>query len=157
MTPTPVNEDYRDMLSALKDAGVEYLVVGAYALAAYGNPRATGDIDFWVRPTEENAKRVWEALTNFRAPRNAVSVSDFAVSDTVFQIGLPPRRIDLITSISGVEFDEAWAERVGAELAGYEVFVLSHRHLVHNKLASGRPKDLADVDWLNRRAKPENS
>lgn len=150
MTPPPVNEDYLDMLSALNDAGVEFLVVGAYALGAHGNPRSTGDIDFWIRPTLENASRVWAALEAFGAPRNDIAEADFVSDDLIFQIGLPPRRIDLLTSISGVEFAEAWEDRVASSLGGVSIWVLSRHHLLQNKLASGRPKDLADADWLRR-------
>lgn len=150
MTPTPVNEDYSDMLSALNGAGVEFLVVGAYALGAHGNPRSTGDIDFWVRPTQKNASRVWQALAEFGAPRSGVTKADFAARDTIFQIGVPPRRIDLLTSISGVSFEAAWNEKVASSLGDTRVWVLSRQHLLTNKLASGRPKDLADADWLKR-------
>ncbi len=150
MTPMLVNEDYSDMLSALNDAGVEYLVVGAWALAAYGNPRATGDIDFWVRPSQENATRVWTALKEFGAPRKDVTEADFATEDVIFQIGVPPRRIDLITSISGVSFEEAWADKVASSLGELPIWVLSRRLLLTNKKASGRPKDLADADWLKK-------
>jgi len=141
------------MLSALNDAGAEYLVVGAFALAAYGNIRATIDIDIWVRPTEENAHRVWKALESFGAPRSKMSVEDFLAPDTVFQIGVAPRRIDLLTSISGVEFDQAWAQRKTTDLGDeMEVAVLGREQLLINKLASGRPKDLVDAAWLKKHA-----
>ncbi len=144
-----LNKDYRDMLSALNDASAEYLIVGAFALAAHGNPRATVDIDIWIRPTAENARRVWKALESFGAPRSRINVDDFLDSETVFQIGVAPRRIDLLTSISGVDFDQAWAERkistLGDDLV---VTVLGREHLIQNKQAAGRPKDLLDVAWL---------
>ena len=104
------------MLSALNEAGVEYLVVGAYAMAAHGCPRATGDIDFWVRSTPQNARRVWQALIAFAAPTSQITLEDFSTADVVFQIGIAPQRIDILTSISGVEFDEAWPKRLTAEL-----------------------------------------
>ncbi len=133
------------MLFALNDAKVEYLVIGAFALAAHGNTRSTIDIDIWVRPTEENAHRVWEALEAFGAPRSKISVDDFLKPDTVFQIGVAPRRIDLLTSISGVEFDLAWAQRKVTLLdEKIEVAVLGRAQLLVNKLASGRPKDLVE-------------
>lgn len=155
MTPTPVNEDYRDMLSALNAAEVEYLVVGAYALGAHGNPRATGDIDFWVRPTPENASRVWQALAEFGAPRDKVTEADFTEAGMVYQIGVPPRRIDLLTSISGIDFQSAWDGRIESEIGGVAISVLSREHLLKNKLASGRPKDLADADWLQKTDGPD--
>ncbi len=141
-------DDYKDMLSALNDAGAEYLIVGAYALAAHGNPRATGDIDIWVRPTPENAKRVWSALETYGAPRRMVTAEDFALDDTVFQIGVPPHRIDIVTSISGVDFGAAWSSRRKTSFGGCKVDVLGRDELIANKKAAGRPKDLADVHWL---------
>jgi hypothetical protein len=136
------------MLSALNDAGTEYLVVGAYALAAYGMPRATGDIDIWIRPTPENAQRVWRALQTFGAPLSRISVEDFTTPDLVFQIGIAPRRIDILTSISGVDFSEAWNARKSLEVASQFLNILSRHHLIMNKRAAGRPKDLADLAWL---------
>jgi hypothetical protein len=106
------------MLSAFADAEVEYLLVGAYALAAHGHPRATGDMDLWVRRSSENAERVLQALSVFGAPLSDVETEDFQTPDTVFQIGVSPRRIDILTTISGVDFQEAWPERMGIELEG---------------------------------------
>jgi len=143
-----LNPDFRDMLSALNDAGAEFLIVGAYALAAHGMPRATGDIDIWIRPTAENAHLVWQALTSFGAPLSRLQIEDLATPDLVFQIGIAPRRIDILTSISGVEFEEAWAKRSNLEIAGQRLNILSRNHLIQNKRAAGRPKDLADLAWL---------
>ncbi len=145
-----LNPDYRDILSAFTDAGVEYLIVGAYALAAHGLPRATGDLDLWVRPTPANARRVFEALAQFGAPLDQVSVEDFATEDVVFQIGVAPRRIDILTSIEGVDFDTAWEKRMEIEMEGLTLPVLSLEHLIQNKRALGRPQDLADVARLER-------
>ena len=136
------------MLSALNAASVEYLVVGAYAMAAHGCPRATGDIDFWIRSTRENALRVWEALSAFGAPTSQVKVDDFCTPDVVYQVGIAPQRIDILTSISGVEFDAAWDNRMTSDLDGLSAFVIGRRELLQNKLASGRPKDLLDADIL---------
>jgi hypothetical protein len=141
-------KDYSDMLSALNDAGVEYLIVGAYALAAHGNVRATGDIDIWVRPTPENAQRVWQALGAFRAPRRDLKPEDFCDPDVVYQIGIPPTRIDILTSIDGVTFDDAWPHRTETTLNGVKLNVLGPKELLFNKRAAGRPKDLADAAWL---------
>jgi hypothetical protein len=143
-----LNPDFRDMLSASNDAGVEFLIVGAYALAARALPQATGDIDIWVRPSPENAPRVREALRIFGAPTRRVQAGDFATPDVVFQIGVAPRRVDILTSISGVQFDEAWGERETVVVEGLTLCVLSRRHLITNKRAAGRPKDLTDVIWL---------
>ena len=136
------------MLSALHAADVEYLVVGAYAMAAHGYPRATGDIDFWVHSTKENASRVWEAITSFGAPTSQLKVEDFTTPDVVYQIGVAPQRIDILTSISGVEFEAAWDNRLIAELDGIVTSVIGRRELLQNKIATGRPKDLLDVKFL---------
>jgi len=136
------------MLSALSEAGAEYLLVGAYALAVHGHPRATGDIDIWVRPTPENAGRVLRAVARFGAPVRDLSATDLATPGTVFQIGVPPRRIDLMTSIDGVEFDAAWTGRHQARVGDLDVPVIGRSDLVRNKRATGRPQDLADVAAL---------
>jgi len=145
-----LNPDFRDMLSALSAAEADYLVVGAYALAAHGFPRATGDIDLWVRPTKENAMRVWKALAAFGAPTSRITLEDFSTPDIVYQIGVAPRRIDILTSISGVEFEHAWEDRISVELDGLTVPVIGRLHLLANKRASGRPKDLADAEILDQ-------
>ncbi len=150
-----LNPDYRDMLFALSDEGADFLIVGAFALAAHGHPRATGDIDVWIRPSPDNAERVWRALTVFGAPLFSFSVEDLTTADLVFQIGVAPRRIDIITGIDGVEFDDAWATRKLFEVEGITLATLSREHLLANKRASGRPKDLADVAWLE--AGPDES
>ncbi len=148
--PPEINDDFADMLRALVEAGVEFVVVGAHALAAHGLPRATGDIDLFVRPTDENARRVMLALAEFGAPIDAhgITAADFASPGTVYQIGLPPRRIDLLTEISGVSFEEAWASRMEATVAHLQLAFLGRDALIKNKVASGREKDLLDVRTL---------
>ena len=136
------------MLSALCDEGVEFLVVGAYAMAAHGFPRATGDIDIWIRCSKENAERVWRALNRFGAPLLDLKVCDLQTPGTVFQIGIAPCRVDLLTSIDGVEFDEAWPDRTEVEVEGLKIPIIGRAHLLQNKKASGRPRDLADIVWL---------
>jgi hypothetical protein len=143
-----LNPDYRDMLFALSDEHVEFLIVGAFAMAAHGLPRATGDIDLWVRPSPANAARVWRAIERFGAPLFDLTREDLATPDMMVQIGVAPRRIDIITSIDGVHFDEAWAERRIIDLEGRLFATLSRAHLLKNKQAAGRPKDLADAAWL---------
>src|SRR5690242_1218157 len=108
------------MLRALSAEGVEYLVVGAYAMAAHGIPRATGDIDIWIRPSPVNADRVLRAIRRFGAPLFDLTVADLTRDGTVFQLGLPPRRIDLLTSIDGVTFEEAWPDRVTSRFGDLE-------------------------------------
>jgi hypothetical protein len=143
-----LNPDYRDMLCMLNDEGVEYLVVGAHALAAHGYPRATGDIDLWVRCSEENAERVWRALRRFGAPLQGLTVADLATPEVVFQIGVVPRRIDVLTSITAVSFDEAWPKRKCVEVDKIPIFVIGREELLRNKRGTGRTKDRADAEWL---------
>jgi hypothetical protein len=140
-----MNPDFVEMLSALHDAGVEYLVVGAHALAAHGRPRATGDLDLWIRPDRDNAARVYRALQRFGAPLDQLHADELATPDLVFQIGLPPARIDILTSLSGVTFDEAWANRTTVVVAGLSLPVIGRSQFIQNKRAVGRPRDLADL------------
>lgn len=143
-----MNRDFAEMLNALSAEGAEVLVVGAYAVAGHGLPRATGDIDLWVRPTPENAARVWRALERFGAPRSRLTPASFTEPDIVYQIGLPPNRIDILTTIDGVAFVDAWAERVMSTVDGVTFPMISKHHLLANKRATGRPQDLADVARL---------
>jgi len=146
-----MNRDFADMLSALSDAGADYLVVGAYALAAHGRPRATGDLDIWVRPTAANAEKVWAALARFGAPLFALRKEDLETPGMVFQIGVEPLRIDILTAIDGVEFEGAWERRLILEIDGQTVPLLGKEDLIRNKLAAGRPQDLADVAALEQK------
>ena len=143
-----LNPDYKDILSAFDEEKVEYLLVGAYALAVHGLARATGDIDLWVKRSEENAGKIMRALDAFGAPLSEISKEHFMTPELVFQIGVAPRRIDLLTSLTGVTFEEAWPEREEIELEGIRIPVIGRAHLIQNKRATGRPKDLADADWL---------
>jgi hypothetical protein len=143
-----MNRDFVEMLAALSAAGADYLVVGAYALAAHGRPRATGDLDIFVRATPANARRVWAALEAFGAPLGDLTLDDLTSSDLVFQIGVAPTRIDLLTGITGLTFDEAWPTRVSLTLEGVDVPVIGRDALMRNKRAMGRPRDLADLAEL---------
>ena len=143
-----LNPDFYDMLSVLCDEGAEFLLVGAYALATHGLPRATGDMDIWIRRSEENAERVWRALRRFGAPLTGLTEDDLNTPNLVFQIGIAPRRIDILTSIDAVQFDEAWPDRRVVEIEGLSIGVIGRLHLIRNKRAVGRPQDLADVAWL---------
>ena len=143
-----LNPDFKEMLSCLKDEKAEFLVVGAYALAAHGFPRATGDLDIWVRNSSENAQRVMQALLKFGAPSSHLSVDDFTAPDIVVQLGVEPSRIDLLTGIDGVSFVEAWQSRVTITISDLEIDVLSKEHLLKNKIAAGREKDQGDIAWL---------
>jgi hypothetical protein len=153
-----VNPDFKDLLVEFNAQAVEYLVVGAHALAAHGHVRATKDLDVWVRPDRENAKRVLRALAAFGAPLHDLSGRDLEQPGVIFQIGVAPVRIDVITAIDGVEFSEAWRDRFETRFAGERVSVLSRHHLIVNKRATGRLQDLADVERLEdleRRTKPK--
>jgi hypothetical protein len=136
------------MLNALSAERVKFLLVGAYALAAHGLPRATMDIDLWVQPTPVNAAAVYRALQRFGAPLHTLSQKDFEQPDTICQIGVIPRRIDIITGVSGLKFEEAYAHSIITEIEGLQLHVLSREDLIVNKRASGRKKDLADIEAL---------
>ncbi len=146
-----MNPDFAEMLSALSAAGAEYIIVGAYAVAAHGNPRSTGDIDIWVRPTRDNAERVLHALRAFGAPLLDLTVDDLVDEQTVFQIGVAPVRIDILAGIDGVAFEDAWPRRVLADIGSTQAPVLSLVDLAANKRAAGRPKDLVDLAWIEQK------
>jgi predicted nucleotidyltransferase len=143
-----LNEDYRDMLHALSDEKVKFLLVGAYALAAHGYPRATVDIDIWVMPSPENAGAVLRALGRFGTPLHNLTREDLQKEGTVFQIGVAPRRIDIITTASGLQFEETYERSLSVNIEGIEVHIPSIDDLIRNKKALGRTKDLADVEAL---------
>lgn len=149
-----MNRDFIEMLAALSEARAEYLVVGAYAVAVHGRPRATGDLDIWVNPTADNSSRVWSALLAFGAPLQDLSQQDLAMPEVVFQIGLPPARIDILTSISGVTFADAWKDRIAVRYEHLDVPVLGRASLIRNKEAVGRPRDLADLAELRQEDRP---
>lgn len=150
-----LNEDYRDMLLALADAKAEFLLVGAYAMAAHGYPRATMDIDIWVQPSAGNAEAVLQAVTRFGAPANDLTRADLQKDDTVFQIGVAPRRIDIITGASGLQFEDVYRQSVEIEIDGIRVRIPSLDDLIRNKKASGRAQDMADVEVLEGLRKGE--
>jgi hypothetical protein len=148
-----LNRDYVAMLSALCESGAEFLLVGAYALAAHGIPRATGDMDLWIHPIPENAAKVWKALERFGAPLSRFRIEDLHTEGTVLQIGVAPCRVDIVTRISGVTFPEAWKQHEIRQIEGLSIPVISQEHLLRNKIAAGRPKDRADVALLKAKRK----
>lgn len=143
-------QDFKELLSEFNAQSVEYLVVGAHALAAHGHVRATKDLDIWIRPDPENGLLVLAALREFGAPLHGLTERDLATPGLIFQMGVAPIRIDIITEIDAVEFEDAWADRVVTSFAGEPTQVLSRHHLIQNKRASGRTQDLADVEWLEK-------
>jgi hypothetical protein len=150
------NEDFRAMLECLLARDVEFVIVGAWALASHGYPRATADFDILVRPSAENARRVFLALRDFGAPLDVhqLTEDDLARPGVVYQMGMPPRRIDILTEVSGVSFEEAWLSRHEKKLGDLTLPFLGREALIKNKRASARPKDLADVAALERKSPP---
>lgn len=145
-----MNSDFRDLLSALSAAGAKYLVVGAQAFGIHALPRATGDLDIWVSADRENAQRVWRALRDFGAPMGDLPVADLQRPKLVFQIGVAPVRVDVMTSLDGLEFEQCWPRRTSATYEGLDIPVIGLDDLIVNKRTTGRPQDLVDVELLER-------
>ncbi len=143
-----MNQDFLDLLRAFIDGNVRFLIVGAYALAVHGRPRATGDLDVWVDPTPENAANVMSALEQFGAPISEVSAEDFSRPGIVFQMGLPPLRIDVLTELSGLTFSEAWSTRTQAPFGPVMADVIGREAFIKIKRATGRARDLVDIEAL---------
>jgi hypothetical protein len=142
------NPDFRDLFAALCDAQAEFLVVGAHAVMVYTEPRYTKDLDVWVRPSEENSVRVYRALETFGAPLADLRSEDLATEGVVFQIGIAPNRIDILTVVDGLAFEDAWPRRIRSTYAGIPIALLSAEDLIQNKRTVGRPQDLLDVAKL---------
>ena len=140
-----LNQDYREMLSILLENKVDFLLVGAYAMAAHGFPRATGDLDIFIRPDAKNAKKVYKALADFGAPMDSITIEDFEKPGTIFQIGVIPRRIDVINEIDGVSYEEAEKDKVIVDIEGLKVPIISKPKLIINKKAAGREQDRLDA------------
>ena len=148
-------KDLKEFLRALNDQGVEYLIVGGYALGVYAEPRATKDLDVFNRADTENSEAVFRALAQFGAPLDGLTPADFR-DLSAFQIGQPPSRIDILQAISGISFDEAWPNRVSGLVDGeVEAFVISREDLIRNKAKAGRDRDLLDVKALRNSPKME--
>ncbi|MFM9070668.1 MAG: DUF6036 family nucleotidyltransferase [Acidimicrobiaceae bacterium] len=145
-----LDKDFNEFVELFVAKDVRFLIVGGYALAAHGYPRATDDFDAWVWANSVNAEKIVECLTEFGFGKLNLSADDFTTLDRVVQLGYPPYRIDIITSISGVEFDSAWANRLVIDVDGLQVPFIGRDDLLTNKRATGRPKDLLDVEYLTR-------
>lgn len=145
-----LNEDYRDMLQILLDNEVNFLVVDAYAMGAYGYPRATGDFDIWVDTSPENSQKVYSSLRKFGAPLTDISEKTFTDEGIIFQIGIAPRRIDIITHIDGVRFKDVYDSKEVIEVEGLPIPFISKDDLIKNKRSTGRQKDRLDADYLSR-------
>ena len=145
-----LNEDYKEMLQILLSNEVKFLIVGAYALGAYGYPRATGDVDIWVDATIENSKRIYRSLSEFSVPISDITENTFAEKGIIFQIGVAPRRIDIITHIDGVIFQEAYESRENIEIEKLTIPFISKGDLIKNKQSTGREKDKLDANYLKK-------
>lgn len=143
-----LDRDFKEFVALLNAHNVRYLIVGGYAVAAHGLPRYTGDFDTWIWLSKENAQRVLGVLDEFGFGGLAITEEDFSREDSVVQLGYPPHRIDLLTSISGVNFEDAWLRRLDVEIEGEVVGFIGREDLIANKRAVGRPQDLADVARL---------
>lgn len=143
-----MNPHFVEILRAFRDEGVEHLVIGAHALAVHGHVRATLDIDLWVRPNRDNALRTWRALERFRGPLSKMNLEDFAEREVLYQIGVPPSRIDIMKSVTGLDFETAWPNRVMATFGDVEAPVLGRDDMRTAKRAAGRLKGLADLEEL---------
>ncbi|MGE0395000.1 MAG: hypothetical protein AB7I25_05770 [Vicinamibacterales bacterium] len=143
-----MSQDFVDLLRAFIAADVRFLIVGAYALALHGRPRATGDLDVWVDATPENARRVMHALAEFGAPMSELAEADFSKPGVVYQIGLPPFRIDVLTELTGLAFEDAWPHRVRQMFGDVQADFIGKTEFIQNKRATGRAKDLGDIEGL---------
>ncbi len=143
-----LQKDLREFIGSLNFQRVEYVIVGGFALAFHGRPRYTGDLDILVRTTAENAARLESVIRGFGFASTGLSARDFLAPDQVVQLGRPPNRIDLFTSITGVSFDEAWEQRVAGELDGIPVFFIGREAFIRNKKAAGRTQDQSDLEAL---------
>ena len=143
-----LDKDFNEFVELFLEHNVRFLIVGGYALAAHGLPRATGDLDAWVWVNPENAQNIMRALNAFGFQNLSLTESDFSTEDSIIQLGYPPFRIDILTSIDGVAFDQAWEKKIVVELNGMNVPFIGRDDLITNKKATGRPQDIADVSRL---------
>ena len=146
-----LNEDYKEILQILLNNKAKFLIVGAYAMGAYGYPRATGDLDIWIEASPENSKKLCKSLSEFGSPMNNITENTFTEKGVIFQIGVAPRRIDIITHIDGVSFEEAYKTKESIEIEDIQVPFLSKENLIKNKESTGREKDRLDADYLKKK------
>ncbi|MBI4707714.1 MAG: hypothetical protein HY761_07305 [Candidatus Omnitrophica bacterium] len=143
-----VQQDFRDLLALFNTHKVDYIIVGAHALAYHGAPRYTGDIDIFVRPDSENAQRILSALEKFGFGSLGLTVEDFMVSGNVVQLGVAPVRVDIVTSLTGLSWEEAYVNRVAGTYGDIEVYYIGKEQFIQNKRAIGRKKDIADIEAI---------
>ncbi|MEO8208954.1 MAG: nucleotidyltransferase [bacterium] len=145
-----LNQDYKEFIELLNARKVDYIVVGAFAMAFHGHPRYTGDIDFWIRNSEANARNVFQTIVEFGFPPDNLSEKDFTSNDLIFQMGYPPVRIDVLTSIEALSFEECFLQKETRIIDGLTIPYLNIKDLIKNKKAVGRKKDLADLEELRK-------
>jgi len=145
-----LNEDYKEMLQILLNNKVKFLIVGAYAMSSYGYPRATGDLDLWVEASQENSEKLYQSLSEFGSPLERITKNTFCEEGIIFQIGVAPRRIDIITKIDGVNFQQAYLDKEEIEIEGFIIPFLSKENLIKNKECTGREKDKLDAHYLRQ-------
>ena len=145
-----VSSDFKDLLKHFNDYHVKYLVIGGYAVIKYTEPRYTKDLELWVRADHENASAVFQALRAFGAPLIGMTEDDFAHEGYFYQMGVPPVRVDILMSITGLSFDQSWKQRVEADFDDLVVPFISRQDLITSKSAAGRPQDLIDVALLSQ-------
>ena len=143
-----VSKDFKEFIELLNKNNVNYLLVGGYAVGYHSRPRYTEDIDIWIEPSLENAKKIIHVLNKFGFTGVSVSIEELIQPEKIIQLGLPPQRIDILTSIDGVNFNEAWERRIVDSFGDIPVFIISLKDLIKNKSSSGRIKDLQDIEWI---------
>ena len=146
----PANKDYKDLFRILNEEQVKYLVVGAHAVIYYAEPRYTKDLDIWINPSRENAKKVWRALSRFGAPLQDISLEDFLDTDVIYQIGVEPNRIDIIMGVAGITFESAYKNKSCSTYDGEPINILGKEDLIKTKKATGRAQDMLDVENLDK-------
>lgn len=148
-----LNDDYREILQILIKSRVRFLVIGAYAMAIYGHPRSTGDFDIWVEPSKRNSEKIYQSLKKFGAPVSDMRQDTFCEKGIVFQIGVSPRRVDIITDIDGVDFNKAYKNKKVAKVSGIKLPFISKEDIIKNKESTGRDKDMLDLKYLKGKQK----
>ena len=143
-----VSKDFKEFIELLNKNNVNYLLVGGYAVGYHSRPRYTEDIDIWIEPSLENAKKIIHVLNKFGFTGVSVSIEELIQPEKIIQLGLPPQRIDILTSIDGVNFNDAWERRIVDSFGDIPVFIISLKDLIKNKSSSGRIKDLQDIEWI---------
>ncbi len=143
-----MNSDFNELLRIFNEKQIKYLVIGGYAVMKHSEPRFTKDLDIWIWTEVENAKLVFRALQEFGAPLTGVTEADFSQEGSFYQMGRPPARVDILMSIDGVKFEDAWKNRVESDLDGVPAYIISKQDLIAAKRAAGRPQDLVDIESL---------